>query len=323
MVSWKGYGPQIQPLGCVVKDKGGLEFGLWAPHAKTIEVVFSNGRRFPLVGSGKPEIWKCAIEKENQWRIPDDPTPVTYHFEIDSSWNDCFITEGAILHRRDPYARLTEFETNECFVPVWESIKLCPDSPFFDSMDVRPKWPNCALNIFELHVGSFGPADGSCFARIPLDHISSLGFNTIELMPVQEFGGSWGYNPRLLMAIHPFFGTPCDLKKFVTACHKKEMKVILDLVLNHGSARRNSLWNFDGYGQNNNGGIYFQHGKETGWGRQFNFEAAQVLHYIRDTCKYFLETMNVDGLRFDSVHNMQYRFTKVSNVCLPDKSKCS
>eukprot|EP01053_Blabericola_migrator_P002582 Blabericola_migrator_1__2581@NODE_172_length_12094_cov_159_438181_g149_i0_p3_GENE_NODE_172_length_12094_cov_159_438181_g149_i0NODE_172_length_12094_cov_159_438181_g149_i0_p3_ORF_typecomplete_len463_score72_24Alphaamylase/PF00128_24/3_9e43hDGE_amylase/PF14701_6/6_2e05hDGE_amylase/PF14701_6/3e03GHL10/PF02638_15/0_0042Alphaamylase_C/PF02806_18/0_0077Melibiase/PF02065_18/0_0088AP_endonuc_2/PF01261_24/2_2AP_endonuc_2/PF01261_24/2_3e02AP_endonuc_2/PF01261_24/1_1e03GHL6/PF14871_6/0_16Peptidase_C10/PF01 len=164
------------------------------------------------------------------------------------------------------------------------------------------------MNMYECHVGSFGPS--SKFDDVPVEHVADLGFNTIELMPVQEFGGSWGYNPRLLMAIHPFFGTPCDLRRFVSRCHGLGLKVVLDVVLNHGSAKRNSLWNFDGYGPNNNGGIYFEGGKETGWGRQFNFASSQVLWYIRDTCKYFLEDMNVDGLRFDSVHNMGYRFTK-------------
>eukprot|EP01055_Gregarina_sp_Pseudo9_P005810 Gregarina_sp_Pseudo_9__5809@NODE_87_length_4395_cov_6_813361_g79_i0_p2_GENE_NODE_87_length_4395_cov_6_813361_g79_i0NODE_87_length_4395_cov_6_813361_g79_i0_p2_ORF_typecomplete_len620_score56_07Alphaamylase/PF00128_24/1_5e42CBM_48/PF02922_18/2_8e06Alphaamylase_C/PF02806_18/5_1e06hDGE_amylase/PF14701_6/7_4e05hDGE_amylase/PF14701_6/1e03GHL10/PF02638_15/0_00045GHL5/PF14872_6/2_2GHL5/PF14872_6/2_6Melibiase/PF02065_18/0_027_NODE_87_length_4395_cov_6_813361_g79_i023474206 len=317
MVSWKGYGPQIQTLGCTIHQDGTLEFGLWAPHAKAIKVILSNGVECELVQSPKPEVFHCKIKQEvwnaDTAQSSSSPLGLTYHYEIEPSWNDCFSTEGAILSRRDPYARLTDFESNECFVPVWESPLLTPNSPFFVNYDSRPSWSNSALNIYELHVGSFpkrDPDDKNCFSSIPLDHIYSSGFNAIELMPVQEFGGSWGYNPRLLMAIHPFFGTPCDLREFVIQCHKKSLKVILDIVLNHGSAKRNSLWNFDGYGPNNNGGIYFQNGKETGWGRQFNFESSQVLHYIRDACRYFVEMMNVDGLRFDSVHNMQYRFTK-------------
>eukprot|EP01056_Protomagalhaensia_sp_Gyna25_P000862 Protomagalhaensia_sp_Gyna_25__861@NODE_1416_length_1856_cov_6_002752_g1142_i0_p1_GENE_NODE_1416_length_1856_cov_6_002752_g1142_i0NODE_1416_length_1856_cov_6_002752_g1142_i0_p1_ORF_typecomplete_len585_score87_26Alphaamylase/PF00128_24/2_9e44Alphaamylase/PF00128_24/6_3e03hDGE_amylase/PF14701_6/7_9e05hDGE_amylase/PF14701_6/3_7e02Glyco_hydro_70/PF02324_16/0_22Glyco_hydro_70/PF02324_16/22Melibiase/PF02065_18/0_034Cellulase/PF00150_18/0_026Alphaamylase_C/PF02806_18/0_04_NODE_1416_length_1856_cov_6_002 len=273
-------------------------------------VCLSNGRVFELTPSPKPEIFKADVPASG-WQ---QDTAVTYHYEFEPSWNDCFHSEGSVIKRRDPYARYTDFETDECYIPLWESHKLCPKSPFFDSTDKRPQWDNAAINIYELHVGSFqkGPCEGasSCFDRIPLQHIENLGFNTVELMPVQEFGGHWGYNPRLLMAIHSPFGTPSDLRRFITNCHQKGIKVVLDLVLNHGSAKRNSLWNFDGYGPDNCGGIYFEGGKETGWGRQFNFRCSQVLWYIRHTCSYFLKDMNADGIRFDSVHNMEYSFTK-------------
>eukprot|EP00920_Eleutheroschizon_duboscqi_P006915 GHVT01016079.1.p1 GENE.GHVT01016079.1~~GHVT01016079.1.p1 ORF type:complete len:354 (-),score=98.24 GHVT01016079.1:261-1172(-) len=86
------------------------------------------------------------------------------------------------------------------------------------------------------------------------------------------------------------------------------MAVIFDLVLNHGSAHFNSLWKWDGYGPNNNGGIFFEGGQETPWGRTFAFQQPMVRQMIRAASQVFLEEFNADGLRFDSVHNMPWKF---------------
>lgn len=91
------------------------------------------------------------------------------------------------------------------------------------------------------------------------------GFTAVEFMPVQEFGGLWGYNPRLVGAVHGRYGTARQLRNLVAKCHELGLAVIFDLVLNHGSAKLNSLWNWDGYGRD--GGIYFEGGADTTWGK--------------------------------------------------------
>ena len=60
-----------------------------------------------------------------------------------------------------------------------------------------------------------------------------------QMLPIHEFCGSWGYNPRLLFAIHPPYGTPRDLRRLVEAAHGVGLAVIFDVVLNHGAARMN------------------------------------------------------------------------------------
>ncbi|HYA88691.1 MAG TPA: alpha amylase C-terminal domain-containing protein, partial [Nitrospirota bacterium] len=82
--------------------------------------------------------------------------------------------------------------------------------------------------------------------------------------------------------------------------------VIIDLVLNHGAAKLNSLWNWDGYGPHNCGGIYFEGERDTPWGRRFAFHKQEVKEYLKAACRMWLEEYNVDGLRFDSVHNMPW-----------------
>eukprot|EP01053_Blabericola_migrator_P002583 Blabericola_migrator_1__2582@NODE_172_length_12094_cov_159_438181_g149_i0_p14_GENE_NODE_172_length_12094_cov_159_438181_g149_i0NODE_172_length_12094_cov_159_438181_g149_i0_p14_ORF_typecomplete_len123_score17_50CBM_48/PF02922_18/0_0034_NODE_172_length_12094_cov_159_438181_g149_i0986610234 len=109
MVSWQGYGPQIQPLGCTIKPEGSLEFGLWVPHVKKAQVVLSNGKVVEMTPSAKPEMLKCIVPL-NDWRPSaatdgtggsmSEADAVTYHYELEPTWNDCFASEGPVLKRR-------------------------------------------------------------------------------------------------------------------------------------------------------------------------------------------------------------------------------
>jgi 1,4-alpha-glucan branching enzyme len=66
-----------------------------------------------------------------------------------------------------------------------------------------------------------------------LDYLENLGINAIELMPFNEFEGniSWGYNPSFYFAPDKYYGTADDLKKFIDECHKRNIAVIMDMVL--------------------------------------------------------------------------------------------
>lgn len=77
-------------------------------------------------------------------------------------------------------------------------------------------------------------------------------------------------------------------------------------MLNHGSSKRNSLWNWDGFGKDNCGGIYFEGEKDTPWGRRFAFHKPEVRDYLKECCRVWIEEYHCDGLRMDSVHNMPW-----------------
>jgi 1,4-alpha-glucan branching enzyme len=234
-----------------------------------------------------------------------------YRFALESNWNDCFNTEGKTLYRRDPYARYCpEVEGAFCRVDgcgtnfKWQ----CPEPPRFLQSGLA------AHSLYELHVGTFSPEGTFKGAMDRLEHIASLGFTCIELMPITEFGGSWGYNPRSCLAIHSAYGTPDDFRAFVDKAHKLKVAVMVDLCLNHGSTRLNSLWNWDGFGPNDCGGIYFDKGGgNTPWGKKFAFDRAEVQEYLLDACRCFLEEYHIDGLRMDSVHNVPEWLN--SNLC--------
>ncbi|CAE7853391.1 RpS9 [Symbiodinium sp. KB8] len=95
------------------------------------------------------------------------------------------------------------------------------------------------------------------------------------------------------------------------AGHSLGMAVLFDVVLNHGlvsksSSKMNVLWNWDGFGPDNCGGIYFEGEKDTPWGKRFAFHKAEVQDYLKQSCRTCIEEYGVDGLRFDSVHNMPW-----------------
>jgi len=54
------------------------------------------------------------------------------------------------------------------------------------------------------------------------------------------------------------------------------------------------------------GGIYFEGGEDTPWGKKFAFHKREVREMIKASARMFIEEYNGDGLRFDSVHNMPW-----------------
>ena len=153
-----------------------------------------------------------------------------YRYAIDSTWNDCFDTEGAVLYRRDPYAR---------YCPVSEGAFCRIDDPGAFKW-AEPEHTNllndglASHSIYEMHVGTFSPEGTFRGALERLEHVASLGFTCIELMPITDFGGAWGYNPRSCLAVHTPYGTPDDLRAFVDKAHSLGMAVMVDICLNHG-----------------------------------------------------------------------------------------
>ena len=78
-------------------------------------------------------------------------------------------------------------------------------------------------------------------------------------MPIMEFAGdfSWGYNPSHPFAIASIYGGPDAFKRFVKAAHEHGIAVISDVVYNHFGPSDLDLWRFDGWSENDKGGIYF------------------------------------------------------------------
>jgi maltooligosyltrehalose synthase len=56
------------------------------------------------------------------------------------------------------------------------------------------------------------------------------------------------------------YGSPDDFRALVDKAHELGVAIMVDICLNHGSTRLNSLWMWDGFGPDNSGGIYFDKG---------------------------------------------------------------
>jgi 1,4-alpha-glucan branching enzyme len=161
-----------------------------------------------------------------------------------------------------------------------------------------------------MHVGSFfADADGKPgnfdTAVEKLGHLKRLGVNAIQLMPIAEFSGdySWGYNPANIFAVESIYGGPDEFKKFVREAHNRGFGVIQDVVYNHFGPSDLDLWRFDGWQENEKGGIYFynDHRAETPWGStRPDYGREEVRRFIHDNAILWLDEYHVDGLRYDS-----------------------
>ena len=134
----------------------------------------------------------------------------------------------------------------------------------------------------------------------------NLGINAVEVMPVAEFAGdfSWGYNPAHPFAVATIYGGPDALKRFVKAAHEHGIAVIMDVVYNHLGPSDLDLWQFDGWSENEKGGIYFYKDRrsQTPWGEtRPDYGRDEVRQYLRDNALMWFEEYHADGLRWDMI----------------------
>ncbi|MGC5256915.1 malto-oligosyltrehalose trehalohydrolase [Gordonia sp. DT218] len=161
-------------------------------------------------------------------------------------------------------------------------------------------WPGIDVRgsvLYELHVGTF-TAEGTFDAAIgQLDHLVSLGVDVVEVMPVNAFNGThgWGYDGVAWYAVHEPYGGPDGFARFVDACHRRGLGVVLDVVYNHLGPSGNHLPRF---------GPYLTEGTNS-WGSALNLSepnSDEVRTYIIANALRWLRDFHVDGLRLDAVH---------------------
>src|SRR5205814_1501644 len=100
------------------------------------------------------------------------------------------------------------------------------------------KWRGVKMKgqiIYEMHVGTFTKEGTWKAAAEQLEELARIGISVVEMMPIADFPGNfgWGYDGVNLFApFHPY-GTPDDLRQFVDRAHSLGLAVILDVVYNH------------------------------------------------------------------------------------------
>jgi len=199
------------------------------------------------------------------------------------------IAEG---RRPDPVSR---FQPDGLYGP-----SMVVDDDAFDWSD--DGWPGAAPAhrqvIYEMHVGTFTPAGTWAAAQEHLRELASIGITTIEVMPIAEFAGSfgWGYDGVFFFAPFHRYGTPDDAKRFIDTAHACGLAVILDVVYNHIGPVGSVLHEFSD--------AYFS-AHDSDWGRGFNLDganAAPVRQFMRASARQWIVDYHFDGLRFDAIH---------------------
>lgn len=96
--------------------------------------------------------------------------------------------------------------------------------------------------FYEIFVRSFYDSDGDGIGDLngvteKLDYLQSLGISGIWLMPINPSPSYHGYDVTDYYDINPQYGTMEDFERLIQEAHKRNIKVIMDLVINHTSSQ--------------------------------------------------------------------------------------
>ncbi len=220
-----------------------------------------------------------------------------------------------VRHGEEWFARMPAYSTR--VVMDEETKTLCsqvwdPEEayPWTDAEFIAQK-PDAPL-IYEAHVGMSQDKEGIGtyreFADNVLPRIRDLGYNTVQLMAIQEhpYYGSFGYQVTNFFAAAHWYGDPEDLKYLVNKAHEMGIRVLLDVVHSHACPNV-------GEGLQLQDGTEYQYFLEGGqgwhpaWGTKlFNYGRVEVLHFLLSNLKFWQTEYHFDGFRFDGVTSMIY-----------------
>jgi 1,4-alpha-glucan branching enzyme len=179
--------------------------------------------------------------------------------------------------------------------------------------------------IYECHVG-MATEEGKVgsyteFKNDVLPRIKKLGYNTIQMMAIQEhpYYGSFGYHVSNFFAPTSRFGTPDELRDLINEAHNLGLKVIMDVVHSHSVKNfGEGLHEFDG--TNDSFFISGPQGWHPDWdSRLFDYSNIEVERFLLSNLTYWLEEFHFDGFRFDGVTSMLYHHH--GNTSFDDYSK--
>jgi maltooligosyltrehalose trehalohydrolase len=262
-------------VGAELQDGGGADVRVWAPAARRVALVMpgeGSGREIPMEAEGDGYFHAfdpTATHGGRYWfRLGDDLRP-------------------------DPASR-------------WQ-----PDGPHQPSAYVDPgafRWTDAGWRglkkdghvIYEMHVGTFTREGTWRAAAAELEELARIGVTVIEMMPVTEFSGrfGWGYDGVDLYAPAHIYGTPDDLRAFVDRAHAVGIGVILDVVYNHLGPDGNYLSDFSE--------DYFTDKYKNDWGRAINFETSPpAREFFVQNARYWIDEFHFDGLRLDATQDIQ------------------
>lgn len=266
---------RTMPIGAEPQPGGGVHFRVWAPLPDDIVLVVDGAEHDLAAEDGG---YRGAF-------VPDATVGSRYGYRLD----------GNATPLPDPASR-------------WQ-----PDGPHGLSAVVDPaayRWRDQAWAgvrgeagqvVTEIHIGTFTPEGTYAAAAQKLPLLKEVGITVVELMPVAEFPGrfGWGYDGVDLFAPTRLYGTPDALRDLVDTAHGLGLGVILDVVYNHLGPDGNVLPCFSK--------TYLTDRYENEWGDAINFDgpgAAPVREFVRENAAYWVREFHVDGLRLDATQQI-------------------
>lgn len=276
---------------------GSWVFREWAPNASRIYLIgeFNNWRRTAAyslnpIGGGN---WEIRL-----------PAMFLHHQELYKLFIEW---PGGGGERLPSYVRrvVQDPVTKVFCAQVWE-----PDEQY-QWKNGRPGARPHPL-IYECHIGMSSEEEKVAtfeeFRVNVLPHIEALGYDTIQIMALQEhpYYGSFGYQVSNFYALSSRFGTPEEFKHLVDDAHARGIAVVMDIVHSHSvDNEAEGLSLFDGRED-----LYFYkgpQGRHPAWGsRCFDYGKSETKYFLLSNCKFWMEEYHLDGFRFDGVTSMLY-----------------
>ena len=273
------------PVGAEVRPGGGVHFRVWAPRHRAVAVEFVDDGRsaLPLAPEGNGYFSGTA---------PAAGAGTRYRFRLGDGKKTSAGERGFVP---DPASR---FQPEG---PHGPSQVVDPSAYRWTDGDWRGPASVEGQVIYELHVGTFTPEGTWTAAAEQLPYLADLGVTALEVMPVAEFPGTfgWGYDGVDLFAPFHGYGTPDDFRRFVDRAHGLGLAVILDVVYNHLGPDGNYLKSFSD--------DYFSKRHKTEWGEALNFDgenAGPVREFVLANAGYWVDEFHVDGLRVDATQSI-------------------
>ncbi len=271
------------PIGAELISKTETHFRVWAPKAQSLDVVLEEKRGQDA--DTPPTFFSLEKEKGGYFSgIAQAGAGCLYRFRVDQNEKSY----------PDPASR---------FQPAGpHGPSAVVDPATFRWSDRAWKGITLAGQIFyEMHIGTFTPEGTWAAAAEQLPELAKIGIRTIEMMPVADFAGpfGWGYDGVNLFAPTHLYGTPDDLRRFVDRAHSLGLGVILDVVYNHFGPEGNYLSIFSD--------DYMTKRHENDWGDAINFDgpnSGPVREFYITNGRYWIEEYHFDGFRFDATQTV-------------------
>ncbi len=271
------------PVGAELEATGaGAHFRIWAPTHNLVRVLLESGPGSPDASTLEREVGE---EGYFAGSCPGASAGTTYRFELDD----------------DP-ARYPD-----------PASRYQPDGPHGPSQVIDPRafqwtdseWRGVTRDgqvIYEMHVGTFSKEGTWRGAQSELEELAKAGITLIEVMPVADFPGrfGWGYDGVDLFAPTWLYGVPDDMRSFVNHAHGLGIGVILDVVYNHLGPDGNYLGAFSPW--------YVSSTYKNDWGEGINFDgehSAPVRAFYLANARYWIEEFHLDGLRLDATQDIK------------------
>ena len=261
------------PIGAELIGDGPAHFRVWAPKAKRLEVSIEG--KFHELQSEANGYFSGSV---------DARAGKLYRFRVNG--------EGNLYP--DPASR---------FQPEGPHGPSCVVDPArFNWTDAS--WKGIAMPgqiIYEMHIGTFTP-EGTWRAAVEkLPLLKQDGITLLEMMPVADFPGEfgWGYDGVNLFAPCHLYGSPDDLRFFVERAHALGLGVILDIVYNHFGPDGNYLGAFSD--------DYMNCDRANEWGDCINFDgrnSGPVREFFITNGRYWIDEFHFDGFRFDATQSI-------------------